>query len=97
MKILVAGGRGQLGRALSRSDVISLGRAELDVTNPAQVEDVLSSHAPDVVIDAAGYTAVDAAETNPTAAYAVNVNNAMTVAKAPIGRASCRERVLYTV
>lgn len=72
--ILVTGGGGQLGKALAilRPDAVVLNRAGLDVTDPAAVMDSLADHNPDVVINAAAYTKVKDAETNPGAAAAVN-------------------------
>ncbi len=88
MRVLVTGGRGQLGRALDaacrrRGDVaIALGRDELDVRDPRAVERALREARPDVVIGAAAYTDVDRAESAPDAAFAVNADGAATVAAA---------------
>src|SRR5690606_18321481 len=49
-----------------------LARADLDITNLGAVRAALGQHAPDVVINAAAYTAVDRAEAEPEAAFAVN-------------------------
>jgi dTDP-4-dehydrorhamnose reductase len=73
---LVTGAHGQLGSdlllALGGADVIGLGRADLDLTEAAAVDAAIAAHRPDVVINAAAYTAVDAAETDEDAAYRVN-------------------------
>ncbi|MBD8658987.1 dTDP-4-dehydrorhamnose reductase [Frigoribacterium sp. CFBP 8754] len=73
-KYLVTGARGMLGsdlvEALFGRDVTLLGRAELDVTDRDAVFAAVEGH--DVVVNAAAYTAVDAAETDEDAALAVN-------------------------
>jgi dTDP-4-dehydrorhamnose reductase len=77
---LVVGAGGQLGSDLllqlgSRTGdtVVGLTRAELDVTDPAAVAAVIDQHRPDVVLNAAAYTAVDAAESDEAGAVAGNV------------------------
>ena len=73
-RYLVTGARGMLGsdllEALFGREVTVLGRADLDVTDRDAVFDAVAGH--DVVINAAAYTAVDAAETDEEAALAVN-------------------------
>lgn len=71
--ILVTGGDGQLGRALKRSlpNAWVLGRSELDIADPASVSKVVELR-PEVIINPAAYTQVDAAEANPEDAKAVN-------------------------
>src|SRR6266508_2967130 len=78
MHILLFGARGQLGRALQelyRAEpevrLTTAGRPEYDLADPAIAMQV-AGHAPDVVINCAAWTAVDAAETNVDDAYAVN-------------------------
>ncbi len=53
-------------------EVVGLTRAELDVTDPASVARALSMARPDVVVNLAAYTAVDRAEDDAAACYAVN-------------------------
>ncbi len=77
MKILVAGKEGQVARALASAapgtaTVVTLGRPQLDLTDPASIDAVIASVRPDIVINAAAYTAVDQAETDEEAAFAVN-------------------------
>ena len=77
MKILITGQGGQLAWELAQMspqsfEVICLSSKELDISNQECVNDVISSHKPDVVINAAAYTAVDKAETDKEKAYAVN-------------------------
>lgn len=87
MKVLVAGGRGQLGRSVSRRgaeqghDVAAYDVDELDICDAGQVESKLSLVRPDVVINAAAYTAVDKAESERGLAYAVNRDGAGTLAR----------------
>jgi dTDP-4-dehydrorhamnose reductase len=73
---LVTGAGGQLGthliEVLDGADVIALTRAQLDITDAAAVEAAIRDARPDVVINAAAYTAVDAAEQAVDAAFAVN-------------------------
>jgi dTDP-4-dehydrorhamnose reductase len=77
MKVLITGAGGQLGKALLASrprdaQCIGLARAELDLTDHAALRRAVALHAPDLVINAAAYTAVDRAEMDPDRAYAVN-------------------------
>ncbi|MFZ4806449.1 MAG: dTDP-4-dehydrorhamnose reductase [Hyphomicrobiaceae bacterium] len=76
--VLVIGQRGQLARALARHPSIGghpvrcLGRAELDATDTAALDAALHAAAPVVIVNAAAYTAVDKAESEPAAALALN-------------------------
>ncbi|ALR16698.1 dTDP-4-dehydrorhamnose reductase [Vibrio natriegens] len=77
MKVIVTGKGGQLAWELGQTkpakvELISLGIQELDISNAAQVNEVLTAHSPDIVINAAAYTAVDKAESEQEVAYAVN-------------------------
>lgn len=58
--------------AQGETDILGMDRTQLDVTDPAAVRTQLSEARPDIVINAAAYTAVDAAETDEAAAYAAN-------------------------
>lgn len=73
-RVLVTGGDGQLGRALRRllPEATVLGRRDLDVSDIASVGSAFEKHRPLLVINAAAYTKVDAAESDPDRAYAVN-------------------------
>ncbi len=62
--------------------MIALGRNALDITDPDAVTDILRRHAPILIINAAAYTAVDRAESEPSAAYAVNAAGAEHLARA---------------
>ncbi|ABV37615.1 dTDP-4-dehydrorhamnose reductase [Shewanella sediminis HAW-EB3] len=77
MKVLVTGKGGQLAWELEQTtpsyiEIISFSANELDITNQAQVNEVVIAHSPDIIINAAAYTAVDKAETDKETAYAVN-------------------------
>lgn len=77
MKVLLLGASGQLGSALERqlvsvARVVSYSRLQLDITDYAAVTRVVDAVHPDVIINAAAYTAVDQAEKNRDAAFLVN-------------------------
>jgi dTDP-4-dehydrorhamnose reductase len=90
MKVIVTGANGQLGKDLVaifslQHEVIGLGSKELDVRNLAQCLDTFRKLRPDVVIHAAAYTAVDQAETDEDAAYAINAFGSRNIALAAEG------------
>ena len=75
--ILLTGKNGQVGRELQRSlaalgDLVALGRQEADFTDLTALEAAVQRAAPDVIVNAAAYTAVDGAETDRATAYRVN-------------------------
>ncbi len=71
--ILVTGGTGQLASALAAAvGVVRVGRPDFDFDRPETVEAAFRAAAPRLVVNAAAYTAVDAAETDADAAYRVN-------------------------
>ena len=79
MKILVFGHSGQVAtelRALDGDDIqiIALARADADLTDPAACAAAINGHAPDAVINAAAYTAVDKAESDAETAQIVNAD-----------------------
>ena len=76
-KVLVTGAKGQVGSEIVKTvpagfTVIGLGSNELDITNQQQVTAVIAQYKPDLIINAAAYTAVDKAESDSDNAYAVN-------------------------
>lgn len=83
MKIIVLGAGGQLGRRLCLAlpgEIVGLTRADADLTNPQQVRSTLERHRPEMVVNAAGFTAVDRAEAEPDAALAVNAEGVRNLA-----------------
>jgi len=90
MKILIAGGQGQLGLALTRRlagrhQVLAPSRGEFDITNRECCVQAVTEAKPDLVINCAAYTAVDRAESERDAAFAVNAAGAGNLA------AACRD------
>lgn len=87
MRLLVTGREGQVAQALlglasPGLEIVALGRPVLDVTDRATIERAVAEHRPDVVVSAAAYTAVDKAEGDEVAAFAVNRDGAGHVAAA---------------
>ena len=77
MKIIVLGKNGQVGWELQRTlaplgQVIALGRQELELSNEQAIRQVVRDISPDLIINAAAYTAVDRAEEEPDLAMAIN-------------------------
>lgn len=93
MRLLIAGWHGQVARALietapgrSHIKALACGRAALDVRDPRSIERGFSDILPDVVINTAAYTAVDEAETDQDAAFALNREGARLLARAAARR-----------
>lgn len=88
MRIAVTGLRGQLVLSLLERgplrghQIVAIGRPQLDLAAPANATSVLRHAAPDAIVSAAAYTAVDNAETEPSVANAVNGTGAGAVAQA---------------
>jgi dTDP-4-dehydrorhamnose reductase len=78
MKVLVTGAHGQVGWELSRRcarkglDILALDRTTLNITDQSAVNRRVSGSGASVVVNAAAYTAVDQAESEPELAFAVN-------------------------
>ena len=77
MKILLAGGSGQLAQELqpillSSGEVIALDRTRLDLSQPETIRQAMAEIQPDLVVNAGADTAVDKAESEPELANAVN-------------------------
>jgi dTDP-4-dehydrorhamnose reductase len=77
MKILITGSDGQIGWELLRAfppefEVVGATRAELDLASPSSIRACMGQARPDLIINAAAYTAVDRAEVEPALARAVN-------------------------
>jgi dTDP-4-dehydrorhamnose reductase len=90
VSLLVLGRSGQVAQSLAalaerRSDVSFAGRPEIDLVEPGSVAQAIAAHRPALVINAAAYTAVDRAETEPDIALRINA-----AAMEEIGEAAAR-------
>ncbi|HEX16043.1 MAG TPA: dTDP-4-dehydrorhamnose reductase [Deltaproteobacteria bacterium] len=86
-KVLIVGAHGMLGKDLVKVlgetfDVVPLGRDDLDISAYNNVKKVLKEVSPQVVINAAGYTDVDACERKSRLAFTVNGEGAKNLARA---------------
>ena len=89
MKILITGAKGQLGRALMAQlqkekpsyVLIPTDGEQVDITDEQVVHTYIKGERPDVIINCAAYTAVDAAQQDETKAYAVNALGAKYLAQ----------------
>lgn len=89
-KILITGGQGQLGQSFEwlttqapqAAELRLAGRHDLDISNNESIERALALHQPNVLINAAAYTAVDKAESEADLAYAINAQAVENLAKA---------------
>lgn len=77
MKILLLGKDGQVGWELQRSlaplgELVALGRHEADLENPDSLRHCIRRQQPDIIVNAAAYTAVDKAESEADRARAIN-------------------------
>lgn len=87
MRLLITGAGGMLGQDVARAasgaghEVRSVAHADLDITDRARVEAIVSETRPDAVINCAAWTDVDGAENSPDAAFEVNGSGAGNVAR----------------
>jgi dTDP-4-dehydrorhamnose reductase len=77
LRILLTGRDGQVGWELERTlqplgEVVATGRAALDLANPSSLKDFIGEVKPALIVNAAAYTAVDKAESEPELARHVN-------------------------
>ena len=86
MKLLVIGREGQVARSLRQRatgvGLVALGRPDVDLEKAGSAEAAIAREKPDVVVNAAAFTAVDAAEAEPDRAFRVNGEAAGEVARA---------------
>jgi dTDP-4-dehydrorhamnose reductase len=76
-RILIVGNAGQLGRELEKifagvGPIAGVDRESVDLADPAQTRELVRRTAPDMILNAAAYTAVDRAEGERDLAYAIN-------------------------
>ncbi len=87
MRVLVIGKSGQLARSLLNCawpggwEVVACGRPQLDLTRPETVHRAITDIMPDHIVNTAAYTAVDAAESDPETAFAINRDGAALLAE----------------
>ena len=83
-RILLTGGRGRLGTELQAllPEIVAPSSRELDITDRAQVIDVVQRERPDLIVHAAAYTNVGQAEREREACWRVNVEGTRHVAQA---------------
>jgi len=77
LRILLTGRNGQVGWEVQKAlaplgELTALGRAELDLSDAGRLREAVREANPDVIVNAAAYTAVDKAESEREAAFAVN-------------------------
>jgi dTDP-4-dehydrorhamnose reductase len=78
MRVLVTGAGGLLAAAIIREfelageTLVALGRADLDITDPAQVHEAIAGARPDLVVNCAAFNDVDGAEADAAAALRLN-------------------------
>jgi len=86
MRLAVTGTTGQLVRSLAAAnvkgcEVVAIGRPALDLSAPEGIEAAIAAVKPDLIVNAAAYTAVDKAESEPEVADAVNAAGAEAVGR----------------
>jgi len=84
--ILLIGSNGQVGQELqqilpSYGNVISVARPTVDFTEPETLRNIIKSKQPQIIINAAAYTAVDKAESEPELATAINATAPLILAE----------------
>ena len=83
MRILVFGRTGQVATEMQRqAEVTALGREVADLSDPMACAEAIRDHAPDLVINAAAYTAVDKAEDDAETADLINAQAPAAMARA---------------
>ena len=88
MRVVVTGARGLVGRAVNKhcadsgDDVLSYGHKDLDITDREGVRQIILGNQPDVVINCAAWTNVDACESDQKKAFAANAAGPENLARA---------------
>jgi GDP-D-mannose dehydratase len=87
MKILLLGANGQVGWELQRAlqplgEVLALGHAEADFEQPQALASLVDAQRPQAIVNAAAYTAVDKAESEPERAQRINADAPAVLAEA---------------
>lgn len=85
-RILIVGSAGQVGVELQRcfsdaGDIANYDRDNVDLAVPEQVREMVRRTAPDMILNAAAYTAVDRAESEPETAMAINAHSTRILAE----------------
>ena len=88
-RILLTGAEGQVGQELQQTlpilgEVIALNRQQADLSQPDSLRDLLQSLKPDLIVNAAAYTAVDKAESEVELCHTINA-----IAQTPIETTTC--------
>lgn len=86
-KILLIGITGQVGQELQQTlptigEVVGIGRQSLDLSQPEQIQQKIAEIQPNIVVNAAAYTAVDQSESEADLAMAINANAPKAIALA---------------
>jgi dTDP-4-dehydrorhamnose reductase len=94
-RVLVTGASGQVGSALVHNappatELRALGRAQLNIGDAAAVKAAVADFQPQLIINAAAYTAVDKAESEPDLAAAINAQGPRYLAEAAAALPDCR-------
>jgi len=97
MRVLITGARGQVGQAVmnaapTHAQLITVTHADLEIGDAGAVDRYVTAAKPDVIVNAAAYTAVDRAESEPAAARRANTDGPGNLARAA---ATVRARLIH--
>ena len=97
MKVMITGAHGQVGRALlklvpANVAVVAVARADLDIADERAVASFIRLNHPDLIINAAAYTAVDKAQSEPEVAELANATGPRNLA---LAAAAIESRLLH--